>query len=178
MCMPSLLFFFLMIRRPPRSTLFPYTTLFRSLAPPPRAGAPWRRRHPLRGQALDARGPLWARGRVEEGGARGVRGGEPARGNAAHRREAGAERAPARLPVEGGCRPRARRAPRVRRRGGARGRRDRRGRVRGRRAARVRGPRRPGAVARAVAPRDAGGRRPPPAPAHRAPFTRGREGEA
>src|SRR2546425_2515732 len=26
------LFFFLMIRRPPRSTLFPYTTLFRSLA--------------------------------------------------------------------------------------------------------------------------------------------------
>src|SRR2546422_5072238 len=27
-----LTFFFLMIRRPPRSTLFPYTTLFRSLA--------------------------------------------------------------------------------------------------------------------------------------------------
>src|SRR5256885_13974753 len=27
-----ILFFFLMIRRPPRSTLFPYTTLFRSLA--------------------------------------------------------------------------------------------------------------------------------------------------
>src|SRR2546426_7405761 len=27
----SLTFFFLMIRRPPRSTLFPYTTLFRSL---------------------------------------------------------------------------------------------------------------------------------------------------
>src|SRR5258708_20707535 len=26
------LFFFLMIRRPPRSTLFPYTTLFRSIA--------------------------------------------------------------------------------------------------------------------------------------------------
>src|SRR5258708_15054776 len=26
----QLLFFFLMIRRPPRSTLFPYTTLFRS----------------------------------------------------------------------------------------------------------------------------------------------------
>src|SRR6266699_5596873 len=26
-------FFFLMIRRPPRSTLFPYTTLFRSLRP-------------------------------------------------------------------------------------------------------------------------------------------------
>src|SRR2546425_8989526 len=29
---PFLLFFFLMIRRPPRSTLFPYTTLFRSCA--------------------------------------------------------------------------------------------------------------------------------------------------
>src|SRR2546421_7098016 len=28
--MSSFLFFFLMIRRPPRSTLFPYTTLFRS----------------------------------------------------------------------------------------------------------------------------------------------------
>src|SRR5207248_9483513 len=27
---PNLLFFFLIIRRPPRSTLFPYTTLFRS----------------------------------------------------------------------------------------------------------------------------------------------------
>src|SRR2546430_11316241 len=32
----SFVFFFLMIRRPPRSTLFPYTTLFRS----PRRGAP------------------------------------------------------------------------------------------------------------------------------------------
>src|SRR5215216_7199641 len=31
-----LFFFFLMIRRPPRSTLFPYTTLFRS--PRPRSG--------------------------------------------------------------------------------------------------------------------------------------------
>src|SRR5438132_7588118 len=28
---PSFCFFFLLIRRPPRSTLFPYTTLFRSL---------------------------------------------------------------------------------------------------------------------------------------------------
>src|SRR5437773_3759259 len=45
------LFFFLMIRRPPRSTLFPYTTLFRSegcatrAAPEPRSRAsrpPWR----------------------------------------------------------------------------------------------------------------------------------------
>src|SRR5438874_3142915 len=30
LCTPA--FFFLMIRRPPRSTLFPYTTLFRSLS--------------------------------------------------------------------------------------------------------------------------------------------------
>src|SRR5215469_18375429 len=29
-CLVSFFFFFLMIRRPPRSTLFPYTTLFRS----------------------------------------------------------------------------------------------------------------------------------------------------
>src|SRR2546426_9076616 len=35
---PSLFFFFLMIRRPPRSTLFPYTTLFRSMIRrPPRS---------------------------------------------------------------------------------------------------------------------------------------------
>src|SRR3712207_7179631 len=33
--MSMLLFFFLMIRRPPRSTLFPYTTLFRSEAAEP-----------------------------------------------------------------------------------------------------------------------------------------------
>src|SRR5208283_5882780 len=40
-------FFFLMIRRPPRSTLFPYTTLFRSRArplSPPREDAPCPRR--------------------------------------------------------------------------------------------------------------------------------------
>src|SRR2546422_7377943 len=34
-----LFFFFLMIRRPPRSTLFPYTTLFRSHLPRPRGRA-------------------------------------------------------------------------------------------------------------------------------------------
>src|SRR5206468_10955312 len=34
-CLP---FFFLMIRRPPRSTLFPYTTLFRSVCMPPPTG--------------------------------------------------------------------------------------------------------------------------------------------
>src|SRR2546427_12709566 len=31
-CVVASFFFFLMIRRPPRSTLFPYTTLFRSQA--------------------------------------------------------------------------------------------------------------------------------------------------
>src|SRR3712207_9319280 len=51
-----LLFFFLMIRRPPRSTLFPYTTLFRSRfitqPSPPReggAGDP-QDRHAVRGR--------------------------------------------------------------------------------------------------------------------------------
>src|SRR3712207_6936843 len=46
------IFFFLMIRRPPRSTLFPYTTLFRSrCAPPPtspRCRPPAPRRRPQR----------------------------------------------------------------------------------------------------------------------------------
>src|SRR6266550_7676169 len=43
----SAIFFFLMIRRPPRSTLFPYTTLFRSTcAMPPR----------LRGERATRRG--------------------------------------------------------------------------------------------------------------------------
>src|SRR2546429_5482863 len=51
----SSLFFFLMIRRPPRSTLFPYTTLFRSplvesrARPAPRRRRAGRapRRHPI-----------------------------------------------------------------------------------------------------------------------------------
>src|SRR6266511_6466543 len=37
-------FFFLMIRRPPRSTLFPYTTLFRSRSPPASRSPPSTRR--------------------------------------------------------------------------------------------------------------------------------------
>src|SRR6266404_3946024 len=43
-------FFFLMIRRPPRSTLFPYTTLFRSPSSPPTCGrgSPGCRRSPGR----------------------------------------------------------------------------------------------------------------------------------
>src|SRR5258708_14720613 len=41
-------FFFLMIRRPPRSTLFPYTTLFRSRPGTPRSGRPGKRPSPRR----------------------------------------------------------------------------------------------------------------------------------
>src|SRR2546430_13784198 len=48
----TLLFFFLMIRRPPRSTLFPYTTLFRS-----HAGRVARLIDP-RAQGLDRRGTI------------------------------------------------------------------------------------------------------------------------
>src|SRR2546430_6940787 len=48
--MSFLFFFFLMIRRPPRSTLFPYTTLFRSSR---RAGAP----HPAKRDQRDGRHP-------------------------------------------------------------------------------------------------------------------------
>src|SRR3712207_7734394 len=58
------MFFFLMIRRPPRSTLFPYTTLFRSGDRPTTAGAGRRRRsarrpspsRPAPGPAPRARG--------------------------------------------------------------------------------------------------------------------------
>src|SRR2546422_4047095 len=52
----STFFFFLMIRRPPRSTLFPYTTLFRS--PPRRAlrGPPCRRAPRRCGPSRAARG--------------------------------------------------------------------------------------------------------------------------
>src|SRR5215813_14337495 len=44
----SFLFFFLMIRRPPRSTLFPYTTLFRSPPHHGRCGHVLRTRQRLR----------------------------------------------------------------------------------------------------------------------------------
>src|SRR2546427_2331630 len=75
-------FFFLMIRRPPRSTLFPYTTLFRSALPKLRKGARPRRRWHL---APLPRGSCWKRGGpVHEGDAslgfrpaRGGRGGRP-----------------------------------------------------------------------------------------------------
>src|SRR3712207_8027703 len=47
-------FFFLMIRRPPRSTLFPYTTLFRSR--PPSGHDPLRRPDPRHGPGADRGG--------------------------------------------------------------------------------------------------------------------------
>src|SRR5258707_5485733 len=50
-------FFFLMIRRPPRSTLFPYTTLFRS--PKISSHAKYRR-----GERMSRRGGAGARGRL------------------------------------------------------------------------------------------------------------------
>src|SRR5688572_33234602 len=58
----SLFFFFLMIRRPPRSTLFPYTTLFRSSQS--RAGTSTRQRRP-RGTSSRSRPPT-RRSRSEE----------------------------------------------------------------------------------------------------------------
>src|SRR2546429_2265644 len=60
-------FFFLMIRRPPRSTLFPYTTLFRSLVR--QVPRPWlkaRRLRPFPPQASAAAAPRGPRRRSEE----------------------------------------------------------------------------------------------------------------
>src|SRR6266511_6285507 len=70
-----LFFFFLMIRRPPRSTLFPYTTLFRS---PRRPGA-WRRDRLVLPQARpDLRPVRLPRARAgQRGGHRGLRGRAP-----------------------------------------------------------------------------------------------------
>src|SRR5256885_15370847 len=60
LCYPSMFscapvfFFFLMIRRPPRSTLFPYTTLFRSVVRAPLGDARRQRQDRLRAvQRLD-----------------------------------------------------------------------------------------------------------------------------
>src|SRR2546426_7731208 len=61
-------FFFLMIRRPPRSTLFPYTTLFRSQKSRPKA-SPGTSRSERRGSSFQ-RGaterPCWVQRRSEE----------------------------------------------------------------------------------------------------------------
>src|SRR5256885_8023379 len=53
--MPILFFFFLMIRRPPRSTLFPYTTLFRSTVPRLPGTSPGHQEDGLFGRASRAR---------------------------------------------------------------------------------------------------------------------------
>src|SRR2546426_9363532 len=50
-------FFFLMIRRPPRSTLFPYTTLFRSLQPRHHHDRPGARRPDLHRAGAPGLGP-------------------------------------------------------------------------------------------------------------------------
>src|SRR5258708_25288967 len=62
------LFFFLMIRRPPRSTLFPYTTLFRSteLHDPRGHDDPLRRLPGVRGQCGPLARRLWKHPRSEE----------------------------------------------------------------------------------------------------------------
>src|SRR6185295_18257244 len=63
-----LFFFFLMIRRPPRSTLFPYTTLFRSWRTPCRASSR-RRRGQTEGNALCLDGAFGDdNGRTADGG--------------------------------------------------------------------------------------------------------------
>src|SRR3712207_7879453 len=67
------MFFFLMIRRPPRSTLFPYTTLFRSAAAAPVAGrqpdprpVPGHQRSPGHGPVGPDPQPAGAAGRRSE----------------------------------------------------------------------------------------------------------------
>src|SRR5690242_21433373 len=69
-------FFFLVIRRPPRSTLFPYTTLFRSAWDHPWTARSWRRELP---RAARGRGTAGCR----DGGPRARRGDQdPAAGRA------------------------------------------------------------------------------------------------
>src|SRR5690349_23560865 len=58
--------FFLLIRRPPRSTLFPYTTLFRSRRLPD-AGVPARGARPADGRAPAGAARTPAAGRLREG---------------------------------------------------------------------------------------------------------------
>src|SRR5256885_7939974 len=71
----SLFFFFLMIRRPPRSTLFPYTTLFRSPCAACGGGG-WQRAHRQVDVKIPAGVKSGQRVRVsgEGTGARGARG--------------------------------------------------------------------------------------------------------
>src|SRR2546422_11472208 len=60
-------FFFLMIRRPARSTLFPYTTLFRSTEGARVARGAHRRRRPVQLSAVRVQGPSRV-GPAEPGG--------------------------------------------------------------------------------------------------------------
>src|SRR6266513_5029080 len=105
------IFFFLMIRRPPRSTLFPYTTLFRSRAPGRAARRPRGRGHFGPGRRAgarpgDVRDLSWPRDALP-----------PARRDCrAHPLPRRAESPPARTGPAGGRRARARRAHRRRRR--------------------------------------------------------------
>src|SRR3712207_9074536 len=82
-----IIFFFLMIRRPPRSTLFPYTTLFRSartyggamaLLPHPESSLRQRL-----GEAYAAKHAIarWAAGQVRAGGSEEHTSGLPSRQN-------------------------------------------------------------------------------------------------
>src|SRR2546430_16486247 len=79
------IFFFLMIRRPPRSTLFPYTTLFRSAGEEPRA-----RREGIAADAGVAAGADRRRG--HEGAADHHQGRRPGLGGGAGRHAREAER--------------------------------------------------------------------------------------
>src|SRR5256885_1928470 len=84
-----------MIRRPPRSTLFPYTTLFRSRGASPRAPRRGCRRHAGRARARTARHPAAARGPGALDGRRGRR-------HLPGRVRGGAAERPARQPPPGG----------------------------------------------------------------------------
>src|SRR5215510_15439428 len=57
-------FFFLMIRRPPRSTLFPYTTLFRSSACRGVSRSGWAAGHQGRGRSEEHTSELQSRGHL------------------------------------------------------------------------------------------------------------------
>src|SRR6266536_2505610 len=97
-------FFFLMIRRPPRSTLFPYTTLFRSPPPP---NLPWRPPSP------HTSGPAPPGGPAPPAGAAGGSGRRPTpdrteRGDPPRRRR---PRAPRRPGPDGATWPVRRRSP-------------------------------------------------------------------
>src|SRR5256885_12116341 len=77
------LFFFLMIRRPPRSTLFPYTTLFRSTQGAPAGGCP-SRYSPLRAATSSARSRRSSNAWKDTAANRGTRDRKSTRLNSSH----------------------------------------------------------------------------------------------